>query len=58
MTHDHRIKWNEASIIATESHKFTCKMRESVEIEKHSVIDQEGKPLDSVGRAVFTMHVG
>ena len=27
-TNDHRIKWNEASILATESHKFSCKMRE------------------------------
>ena len=44
-TNDHRIKWNEASILATESHKFSRKMRESIEIEKHSTIDQEGKPL-------------
>ena len=40
-TNDHRIKWNEASILATESHKFSRKMRESIEIEKHSTIDQE-----------------
>ena len=45
-TNDYRIKWNEASILATESHKFSRKMRESIEIEKHSTIDQEGKPLD------------
>ena len=45
-TNDHRIEWNEASILATESHKFSRKMRESIEIEKHSTIDQEGKPLD------------
>ena len=32
-TNDHRIKWNEASILATESHKFSRKMRESIEIE-------------------------
>ena len=44
-TNDHRIKWNEAFILATESHKFSRKMRESIEIEKHSTIDQEGKPL-------------
>ena len=54
-TNDHRIKWNEASILATESHKFSRKMRESIEIEKHSTIDQEGKPLDSTWRALFTM---
>ena len=54
-TNDHRIKWNEASILATESHKFSRKMRESIEIEKHSAIDQEGKPLDSTWRALFTM---
>ena len=54
-TNDHRIKWNEASILATESHKFSHKMRESIEIEKHSTIDQEGKPLDSTWRALFTM---
>ena len=52
---DHRIKWNEASILATESHKFSRKMRESIEIEKHSTIDQEGKPLDSTWRALFTV---
>ena len=54
-TNDHRIKWNEASILATESHKFSRKMRESIEIEKHSTIDQEGKPLDSTWRAFFTV---
>ena len=54
-TNDHRIKWNEASILATESHKFSRKMRESIEIEKHSTIDQEGKPLDSTWRALFTV---
>ena len=42
-TNDHPIKWNEASILATESHKFSRKMRESIEIEKHSTIDQEGR---------------
>ena len=30
-------------------------MRESIEIEKHSAIDQEGKPLDSTWQAFFTM---
>ena len=30
-------------------------MRESIEIEKHSTIDQEGKPLDSAWRALFTV---
>ena len=54
-TNDHRIKWNEASILATVSHKFSRKMRESIEIEKHRTIDQEGKPLDSTWRALFTM---
>ena len=54
-TNDHGIKWNEASILATESHKFSRKIRESIEIEKHSTIDQEGKPLDSTWRALFTM---
>ena len=54
-TNDHRIKWNEASLLATESHKFSRKMRESIEIEKHSTIDQEGKPLDCTWRALFTV---
>ena len=54
-TYDHRMKWNEASILATESHKFSRKMIESFEIEKHSTIDQEGKPLDSTWRALFTV---
>ena len=56
-TNDHRIKWNEASILATESDKFSRKMRESIEIEKHSTIDQEGKPLDSTWRALFTVQI-
>ena len=30
-------------------------MREPIEIEKHSMIDQEGKPLDSTWRALFIM---
>ena len=25
-TYDHRMKWNEASILVTESHKYSCKM--------------------------------
>ena len=29
-------------------------MRESIEIEKHSTIDQEGKPLDSTWRVNFS----
>ena len=32
-TNDHRIKWNEASILATENHQLSRKMRESIEIE-------------------------
>ncbi len=39
---DHRIKWDEANILAMDSHKFSRKMRESIEIEKHSTIDEEG----------------
>ena len=54
-TNDHRIKWNEASILVTENHKFSHKMRESIEIEKHNTIDQEEKPLDSMCLALFTM---
>ena len=49
-TNDYRIKWNEA----TESHKYFRKMRESIETEKHSTIDQEGKPLGSTWHALFT----
>ena len=52
-TNDHRIKWNEGSILATEGHKFSRKMRESIEIEKHSTIGQEGKPLDSTWRSLY-----
>ena len=54
-TNDHRIKWNEAPILATGSHKISRKMRELIEIEKHSTIDEERKPLDSSWRALFTM---
>ena len=46
-SNDPRIKWNEATILAMDNHKFSRKMRESIEIEKNSTIDQEGKPLDS-----------
>jgi hypothetical protein len=44
---------DEATILAIDSHKFSRKMRESIEIEKHNTIDQEGKPLDSTWRALF-----
>ena len=54
-TYDHRIKWDEATILAIDSHKFSRKMRESIEIEKHNTIDQEGKPLDSTWRALFNV---
>jgi hypothetical protein len=46
--YDHRIKWDEATILVIDSHKFSRKMRESIEIEKHNTIDQEGMPLDSI----------
>ena len=54
-TYDHRKKWDEATILAIDSHKFSRKMRESIEIEKHNTIDQEGKPLDSTWRALFNV---
>ena len=54
-TYDHRIKWDEANILAIDSHRFSRKMRESIEIEKHNTIDQEGKPLDSTWRALFNV---
>ena len=41
--------------MAIDSHKFSRKMRESIEIEKHNTIDQEGKPLDSTWRALFNV---
>ena len=37
---DHRIKWKEATILATDNHKFSRRMRESIEIENHSAMDQ------------------
>jgi hypothetical protein len=54
-TYDHRIKWDEATILAIDSHKFSRKMRESIEIEKHNTMDQEGKPLDSTWCALFNV---
>ena len=51
--YDRRIKWDEANILAIDSHTFSRKMRESIEIEKHNTIDEEGKPLDSTWRALF-----
>ena len=41
-----RPKWDEATILAIDSHKFSRNMRESIEIEKNNTIDQEGKTLD------------
>jgi hypothetical protein len=29
-------QWDEATILAIDSHKFSCKMRESIEMEKHN----------------------
>ena len=55
-TNNQRLKWSEVSILATESHKFSRKMKESIEIEKHSTIEQEGNALDSTWRALFTMN--
>ena len=43
-TNGHRMKWNEATILAMDNHKFCRKMKE---IEKHNIIDQEGKPVGS-----------
>ncbi len=54
-TYDHRIKWDEANILAMDSQRFSRKMRESIEIEKHNTIYQEGKPLDSTWRALFNV---
>ena len=54
-TNDHFIKWNEATISAMDNHKFSRKMRESIEIEKNSTIDQDGKRMDSTWRALFTL---
>ena len=44
-----------ATILAIDSHKFSRKMREPIEIEKHNTIDQEGKPLDSMWCALFNV---
>jgi hypothetical protein len=54
-TYDHRTKWDEATILVIDSHKFSRTMRESIEIEKHNTIDQEGRPLDSTWRALFNV---
>ena len=43
-TNGHRIKWNEATILAMDNQKFSRKMKE---IEKHIIMDQEGKPVGS-----------
>ncbi len=54
-TYDHCTKWNETNILVIDIHRFSRKMRESIEIEKHNTIDQEGKPLDSMWHALFNM---
>ena len=56
-TYDHRIKWDEATILAIDIHKLSRKIGESIEIEKHNTIDQEGKPLDSTWRALFNVQI-
>ena len=56
-TNDHRIKWNEVTILAIDNHKFSHKMRESIEIEKHSTKDQDGKPLYSTWHAPLMRQV-
>ena len=38
-TYDHRIKWNEATILANDKYTKSRKMRESIEIYKHQTID-------------------
>ena len=53
-TYNHRINGTKQPfwrLIVISSHK----MRESIEIEKHDTIDQEGKPLDSTWRALFNV---
>ena len=47
-TYDHCIKWDEATILTIDSHKFSRNTREAIEIEKHNTLDQEGKPLDTI----------
>ena len=42
-TYDHRIKWDEANILAIDSHRLSRKMRESIEIEKHNTIHSKNK---------------
>ena len=37
-TNDHRIKWNEATFLAMDNHKFSYEIRESNEIDKHSMV--------------------
>ena len=52
----HSVEFRELTLdLAIDSHKFSRKMRESIEIEKHNTIDQEGKPLDSTWRALFNV---
>ena len=56
-TYDHRIKWDEANILAIDSHRFSRKIDQhnKIDQEKHNTIDQEGKPLDSTLRALFNV---
>jgi predicted GIY-YIG superfamily endonuclease len=41
-TYDHRIKWDEATILAMDSHKFSRKMRESIEIYIEAQYNRSG----------------
>ncbi len=54
-TYDHRVKWDEANILAIYNHKFSRKMRKSIELEKYNTIDHEGKLLDSTWRALLNV---
>jgi hypothetical protein len=41
-TYDHRIKWDEATTLAMDSHKFSRKMRESIETDHDTFVYKKG----------------
>ena len=53
--YDHRLKWDEATVLAINTHTFSRKMKESIEIgiEKHNAILSRATVKDSTWRALF-----
>ena len=50
---DHRILWKDCTLVAPVRNYYSRKVRESIEILKHVIIQQEGKPLSDIWSTLF-----